>query len=226
MLHDATLQLSYLELANFLRHCSHSCLQTPALPLSPLCHASDGADAFRRTCKTSCRCSIRLCKHPAAGWFSFLRYAAEASHDGLLFTASNYQLTIKSSELHAHMLLIPARMKLPCLALFRLPGTGGVHTAVGREHGSSQRAQTGLMSSAKPAEVLVGSLLVGGHEIHELQPGALVLRTEQGAAVCVDAAHPLQGLEERLPYLGPLQMHKRRHAQCRGVRRQSPGRRT
>ena len=40
------------------------------------------------------------------------------------------------------------------------------------------------------AEVFVGSLLVGGHEV-----GVLLLRVEQGAAICMDAAHPLQGLE-------------------------------
>ena len=65
------------------------------------------------------------------------------------------------------------------------------------------------MSSVTPAEVLVGSLLVGGHQVHELQPGALVLRAQQRAAVGVDAAHPLQSLEEGLPYLSTLQMQAR-----------------
>ena len=63
------------------------------------------------------------------------------------------------------------------------------------------------MGIVTPAQVLISSLLVGGHEVHELQAGALVLRAQEGAAVGVDAAHPLQRLEEGLSNLGPLQAH-------------------
>ena len=52
--------------------------------------------------------------------------------------------------------------------------------------------------------MLIGGLLVGGHQVHKLQPSTLMLRPQQGAAVCVDAAHPLQRLEEGLPYLASL----------------------
>ena len=58
--------------------------------------------------------------------------------------------------------------------------------------------------STGPAEVLVGSLLIGGHQVHEFQPGALMLRPQQRAAVCMDAANPLQRLKERLSNLSPL----------------------
>lgn len=59
-------------------------------------------------------------------------------------------------------------------------------------------------TEGRPAEVLIGGLLVGGHQVHKLQPSTLMLRPQQGAAVCVDAAHPLQRLEEGLPYLASL----------------------
>ena len=55
-----------------------------------------------------------------------------------------------------------------------------------------------------PAEVLVGGLLVGGHEVHELQAGPLVRSAQEGTAVAVDPPHPLQRHKERLPYLVPL----------------------
>lgn len=76
----------------------------------------------------------------------------------------------------------------------------------------TEMAQTGLIGIAAPAEVLVGSLLVGGHEVHELQAGALVLRAQQGPAVGMDAAHPLQSPEEWLPYLRPLRMQSQTHS--------------
>ncbi len=60
------------------------------------------------------------------------------------------------------------------------------------KHNEGRRPGVSCFLNCLPAEVLVRSLLVGGHEIHELQAGALVGRTEKRAAVAMDASHPLE----------------------------------
>ena len=59
-------------------------------------------------------------------------------------------------------------------------------------------------ASSRPAEVLVGGLLIGRHEVHELQAGTLVLCAQQRAAVGMNAAHTLQRTEEGFSYLAAL----------------------
>ena len=68
------------------------------------------------------------------------------------------------------------------------------------EQTTTSDAVTLHTAGGSPAEALVGGLLVEGHGVHELQAGALVRPPQQCPAVAVDHAHPLQRLEEALPY--------------------------
>ena len=53
------------------------------------------------------------------------------------------------------------------------------------------------MRQTVPAQFLVRALLVGGHDVHELEPRALVVRAQQLPAVRVYLLHARQGSEER-----------------------------
>lgn len=58
---------------------------------------------------------------------------------------------------------------------------------------------------APPAQPLVCALLVAGHEVHELQACALVVRAQQRLAVVVDLPHAGERAEEGGPHLLALQ---------------------
>ena len=64
---------------------------------------------------------------------------------------------------------------------------------------------------APPAEPLICSLLIGGHGVHQLQAGAMMMTTQEVATAPVNAAHSLQSSKKIIAYVCILHVKRCEH---------------